>query len=447
MRRQAATVKGLNRRLGDLHFERVDDPRDKGKVRYPLWVLLKALVSALTTNAFSLRKVEERTGQMARKNGSEMGIKGRIADNTFGKVLPRLNFSSLVEALHRLVKAEHRRGNLKPELLCVGVVAVDGKNVGTLHWHDLCRVVGLDSAEASPEQVKTLLAERYPDMQLVQPAEGAPYALARVHTVTLISSKAAMCIHQRPTQGHTNEVGSMPELLDELDIAYGRTGLFRMVTTDAGNTSLKVATQIVERHGWDYFLQIKSGHGELYREAHNALDARTEEQAEATVVDQQNGKIVTYRVWQHDLTDQGWLDWTHARQLIRIERTELDPATNQTTVGNRYYVCNLTTTELGAKGCLKISRAHWRCENETHWTADTQMAEDRRRHALSRHPNGVFAVSVLRMMALDILSVARKLSRYGYTEETPSWQQVAEHFLLVLCDTVLNTEAFDAVEN
>ena len=48
------------------------------------------------------------------------------------------------------------------------------------------------------------------------------------------------------------------------------------------------------------------------------------------------------------------------------------------------------------------------------------------------------------MMALGILAVARKLSRYGYSLETPSWQQVAEHFLLVLCDSILDTEAFDA---
>jgi hypothetical protein len=36
-------------------------------------------------------------------------------------------------------------------------------------------------------------------------------------------------------------------------------------------------------------------------------------------------------------------------------------------------------------------------------------------------------------------------SRLGHTEERPTWQQVCEHFLLQLCDGVLETEAFDAV--
>ncbi len=59
--------------------------------------------------------------------------------------------------------------------------------------------------------------------------------------------------------------------------------------------------------------------------------------------------------------------------------------------------------------------------------------EDRRRLAWSRHPQGSLVVSALRMTALCILAVARKLSRFGYSEETPSWGQVAEHFLLQLC--------------
>lgn len=444
MRRQGATQKGLERRLRDLHLEKVGDPRVASKVTYPLCTLLTALVAAMTTCAGSLRKVEERTGQMAKRLGTWMGLDGRIADNTFGKVLPRLQLSDLVERLHSMVKAEHRRGNLEPTVLPVGTVAIDGKNVATLHWLDLCRVLKLEPAEATPEQVKALLAERFPTVQFCEPKQGKPYALARVHTVTLLSSEAAMCVHQRPTLGHTNEVGSMPELLAELHTAYGRTGLIKRVTTDAGNTSLKVATQIHDKYRWDYFLQIKSGHGGLYDEAVRVLGNKTARQANARVVDHQNGKVVTYRLWQHDLTEHGWLDWTHARQLVRVERTVEDPRTGETKVGNRVYVANRTPSELRAKPCLKISRAHWRCENETHWTTDTQLGEDRRRLAWSRHPNGVFVVSVLRMMALGILAVARKLSRYGYSLETPSWQQVAEHFLLVLCDSILDTEAFDA---
>jgi len=57
-----------------------------------------------------------------------------------------------------------------------------------------------------------------------------------------------------------------------------------------------------------------------------------------------------------------------------------------------------------------------------------------------RHPMGNLAVSALRMMALCILALVRKLSRFGYSEETPSWGQVAEHFLLELCASNLRDQ-------
>ncbi len=109
-----------------------------------------------------------------------------------------------------------------------------------------------------------------------------------------------------------------------------------------------------------------------------------------------------YHCWRHDLSEQGWLDWTHARQVVRIQRTAEDPSTGQRTVGNRYYVTSKAPVSLGPKSALKISRGHWRCENNTHWTSDAELMEDRRTGAWSRHPDGVLIVSALRMMALAI---------------------------------------------
>jgi hypothetical protein len=49
------------------------------------------------------------------------------------------------------------------------------------------------------------------------------------------------------------------------------------------------------------------------------------------------------------------------------------------------------------------------------------------------------------MMALAILAVARRLSRIGYSKESPSWRAVAEHFLLALCGPSLQMDHFDRV--
>jgi hypothetical protein len=271
-----------------------------------------------------------------------------------------------------------------------------------------------------------------------------PYALVRAHTVTLTSAVAAPAVHLRPIAGDTNEIGAMPALVAELKQSYGRTRLFEMLTTDAGNTSLEAASRIV-RAGWQYFSQIKSVHGTLHDEAVAQLAKRRKDRCHASCADKQNGLAVTYRLWRHDLTDCGWLDWTHARQLVRVQRTTESLTTGEVTVGNRFYVTSKPLAALSPQNALSLSRAHWRCEDETHWTLDAELGEDRRRLAWSRHPVGVLAVSVLRIIALTILSVARRLSRFGHSRETPSWTQVAEHFLLQLCDSILQTEAFDTV--
>jgi predicted transposase YbfD/YdcC len=344
-----------------------------------------------------------------------------------------------------MVKAEHRRGNLEPTVLPIRTAAIDGKNVATLRWHDLCRVMDLDPNTAKPKHVKKRLKKEFPHVQLCIPEEGEPYALARVHTVTLISARAANCIYQRPIEGCTNEIGAMPALLKELRAAYGRTEIVAMLTTDAGNTSLNTATMTVEKLRLHYFSQIKSTHGEIHKEAVRLLGRRRESTADDSYNDTQNGYVVTYHIWHEELSEDGWLDWTHARQLVRVQRVAEHPTTGHKTIGNRYYVSSRTSSVLKPTDALTISRGHWRCEEETHWTTDVVLQEDRRRLAWSRHPHGVFVVSVLRMMALNILAVARKLSRLGYTKETPTWQQVAEHFLLVLCATILLTEEFDDV--
>jgi len=350
-----------------------------------------------------------------------------------------------VACLHRLIKAEHRRGNLKPTQLPLGTIAIDGKNVATLHWHDLCRVLKLDPATATRHQVKTRLRKDYPEAQLCTSDSQKTYALMRVHTVTLVSSAAAVCIHQRPIAGRTNELGSMAALLDELKAAYGRTGIFRLVTMDSGNTSLRAATKII-RLGLDYFGQLKTPQGEIYAEAERALGRRRMGRAHAHYADQQNGHTAQYYAWCHDLTDEGWLDWHHARQLVRVRRVVSDQATGKIiSKGERYYVTSLSPAELSGREALKVARAHWRCENGTHWTADAELHEDRRQLAWSRHPRGALAVSLLRMMALAILAIARQLSRLGYSQETPTWSQVAGHFLLQLCAGILETGAFNDV--
>ena len=335
MQRQAATPIGFLRRIRDLKFERLREPRCAKRVKHTLRSLRVALVAGVVTRARSLRAVEQRAAEVAHQAGDGIGIKGRIADNTFGKLLQRLQVSDVLKRLHALIKAEHRRGHFAPTILPFSAVAIDGKNIATLRWHDLCRVLVLNPNKTSDAKVKKRLAKDYPHVQLCVPENGQPYALARVHTVTLLSSHAAPGIHQRPIPASTNEISAMPDLLHELQAVYGRTRLFELITSDAGNTSLKVNAQIVNDLHLDYCSQIKGEHGAIYAEAERALGRRKQSTADFSYTDTQNGNGVTYHVWHHDLSEQGWLDWTHARQLVRVQRQAVNATSGKESLGNR----------------------------------------------------------------------------------------------------------------
>jgi len=110
----------------------------------------------------------------------------------------------------------------------------------------LRRSAAVPRGRPAPRGIAAPLTKEYPNVQFCEPRESLPYAPARVHTTTLISSLAAVCIHLRPIRGATNEIGAMPGLTDALHASAARSHLIEMVTTDAGNTALKVNGRIVK---------------------------------------------------------------------------------------------------------------------------------------------------------------------------------------------------------
>jgi predicted transposase YbfD/YdcC len=307
-------------------------------------------------------------------------------------------------ALNRQVKAEHRRGNLVPTRLPFGVAALDGKCLGKMDRWD------------------------HPDVQAVRPQGRSPYGLARVHRAHLVSSDATVCIDERPIPGRTNELGAVCQFTQELITAYRRTELFEVITADAGNCSLEHAS-LIHGHNLGYVLAIKEPAGELYREALRLLSSLNQEQVETSETRWEKGTRVTHRLFR--VTISGYLDLTHARQLICVERT-VEHKNGEVTTGNRLFVTNLVQGRLNARGWLTLVRMHWRCENEGHWTADVVWKEDARRTPWIRVPHAVYALSALRMIALNILAVLRRTSRRGYTSRPIPWREVARlaHFSL-----------------
>lgn len=396
--RQPATKVGVLRRLRDAGLDRLTDHRSRRGRRYPHQALLLALTLGCVAALRSLREVEALTAGLVRGVRRETKIRQRISDTKLRDELLTIEPEEARQALHRQVKAEHRRGNLEPTRLPFGVVAIDGKCLGKMDSWD------------------------HPDVQLVRPNKQPPYGLARVHRAHLVSSKATVCVDQRPIAGKSNEIGDVYTFTQQMLRTYCRGDLFEVITADAGNSSLAHAN-LIHGHDKGYVLAIKEPQGEIYQEALRLLGGGGANQAERSESRREKGALVTHRVWRAKL--RGYLRWTHARQLVRVERT-VEKNDGEVTTGNRYFVTNLPAGRLEGPGWLTLVRMHWRCENEGHWTADVVWKEDARRTPWIRVPKAVYALAMLRMIGLNVLAVLRALTRREWSQRPVPWLEVAQ---------------------
>jgi hypothetical protein len=379
--------------------------------------LLNSLMLGAVWAARALRDVEALTAALSPQVRRSTAIRDRISDTKLRETLLQLETDELRQCLHRQVKAEHRRGNLAPARLPFGVAAIDGKGLGKLDsW-------------------------AHPDVQKVWPTDQAPYGLARVHRTHLVSSKATVCIDQRPIPGDTNEIGAVCDTTGQLLETYKRTNLFEVITADAGNCSLAHATLIHERNV-GYVLGIKENTGDIYQEGLRLLKKGRTEEPEVQVVGREKGARVTHRLWRVSLRG-GYLKWTHARQLAVVQRVVEKPG-QEPEEGNRYFVSNLVSGRLNGRQWLTLVRMHWRCENSGHWTADVVWKEDARRIPWIRVPSAVYVASMLRMIALNILAVLRSLSRRAWDSKPVPDKAVVQAVRFVLAvPAIVVSERFD----
>lgn len=465
--RQATTPIGFDKRLRDMNFEMVTDPRYAPNVIYPLPCLLQLIVLSIASGAGAAHGVERRTAQLKDQFRNRFALPGTVADNTISNLLPRLDSYELNNSNAALIKAEKRRGNLAPSGgLNFHVVAIDGKCLIRYRWSELVRLTrmfwrllyqahpqliippafDLEQRQPNVWEVYCLFSCYFHNIQIINPKDGLPWGKLMVHRATLVSAEASVGLIQRAIPACTNESGMVLDTLLSVLVAFGRTDLCAMFVMDAGNTCLKAADWL-RAHGRDYFMTLKSNHGHLFKQAVALLgDAEQDVRPEdLRVWEHRGGKDVLYRIWQEPL-EQGFDSWGHARQLVRVERLVIGDEPADVSVGNRYYVSSKSLKQLSASVALRLSRVYWRCENEGHWTADVILEEDRLKGRLSRHPNGVLVAGWLRMVAQNVLAVLRSLSRSATKEIKPSWKEVLEYVFVSFFEHALDTTRFDAVE-
>jgi predicted transposase YbfD/YdcC len=278
------------------HFEDLEDPRQSGKVAYPLDEMLLQCLFAVLAGAESWVEIAE----FGKKKLDFLRRFAEFAEGTpshdqFGNLFAALDAEAFQGCFIAWVASLTKLG---PD-----IVAIDGKTLRRSY-----QVGG---------------------------------AKAPIHMISAFSSRQRMVLGQRKVADKSNEITAIPELLDLLTVKGA------IVTIDAMGCQTEIASKIVSKGG-DYVLALKGNQGTLRDDVELFFNEQKERRfADAVMsrhetLEKSHGRIETRTYSAIEAT--GWLTKRHGfadlKSLVLVEsiREIIGGKTERET---RYYISSL----------------------------------------------------------------------------------------------------------
>jgi predicted transposase YbfD/YdcC len=314
------------------YFEQLPDSRQQGKTLYPLAEIILTSVCAVLAGANSFVD---------------------IAD--FGKV--KLDF------LRKLLPFRH--GIPSHDTFGVVFAGIDTK---------LFNQIFIDWVTSLQESIPELVAIDGKTVRRSRDGDKKP-----IHVVSAWASKQKMVIGQVKTDEKSNEITTIPELLNML-VLNGA-----IVTIDAMGCQTKILETIAGKKA-DYVVTLKENQPKLYRDISLYFEDILSQTLPCPVstyknVDKGHGRIEirTYSITE----DVSWLDkaqkWPGLKSIGCVQSERI--IDDKTTVDIRYFISSLPAD---AKVFATAVRGHWGIENSLHWVMDVVFRDDecriRKRH-------------------------------------------------------------------
>ena len=332
------------------HFSALSDPRQAGKVAYPLPEILLVVLCGTLAGGQNIVEITQWGGRK-------------------------------LEFLRRLLP--FRRGVPSHDTLNDVMNALDARSFSDCFttWVDSLRAIGPD-----------IVAIDGKTSRRARRGEAHP-----LHLVSAWASRQRLVIGQEATAAKSNEITAIPLLLERLEL----TGA--LVTIDAMGCQRSIA-QAIQARGADYLLALKDNQATLAEEARLLFDQASPGTLDTCeTIDGDHGRIETRRHFvSHEVS---WL--TTGRRfpgeprfpgLAAIAMVEAEVERDaKVTIARRYY---LSSAALDAALFAHAVRAHWGVENQLHWVMDVVFHDDLMR---LRTNHGPANIATVRHMALNLL--------------------------------------------
>jgi predicted transposase YbfD/YdcC len=353
------------------HFNDLPDPRQRGKVMYPLDEVLLLALLAVLAGADSFVEI------------ARFGCKKRELLRRFRPFLDGTpSHDHLGDIFAALDPAHFQRCFVAwvASLIGVpaGVVAIDGKT-----------------------------ARR----------SGGKAGKGAIHMVSAFAASQRLVLGQVKVAEKSNEIVAIPKLLDMLVVEGA------IITIDAMGCQRAIAQKIIDKKA-DYVFGLKGNQGTLRDDVEVFVtEQRTKNFADTTIsraqtIDADNGRIETRTTTV--IHDVDWLQkrhgWPGLNAVAIVESTR--EAGGVIEHDTRFYITSLVML---AHLLGPVIRSHWAIENSLHWVMDMVFRDDECRVRTDHAPTNFTTIKHMacnllrRPSGKDSLRVRRKVA--GWDDE------------------------------
>jgi predicted transposase YbfD/YdcC len=340
-------------------FSDLNDPRESGKVIYPLTDILVIAVCAAIAGAESYEDIvlygKSKTSWLSEFLDLDKGIPSH---DTFRRVFGLIDAEAFEACFTSWAKSQAESG------LDGEVVAIDGKTIRRSFDH---------GKGQSP-----------------------------LHVVSAWASEQSLALAQEVVDEKSNEITAIPEVIGALQLEGA------LVTIDAMGCQTGIAKQIIGEKA-DYLLALKKNHKTAYRAVQDhfddryfgsgAFDRRARSRLRSDGFDESHGRSVRRRVFacEEAAELEALSVWPGLRSVVGIETIRTVIGEGETTAEIRYF---LSSREADDEALEDAARRHWSIENSLHWVLDVTFNEDQSR---IRDETAASNWAMLRKIALNLL--------------------------------------------
>ena len=351
------------------HFKDMPDPRQRGKVMYPLdEVLLLCLLAVLASSETIVDIARFGEKKLALLRRFRPFLNGTPSHDHLGDIFASLDSKEF----QRCFVAWMAALTGVPE----GVIAVDGKTVRRSYQK-----------------------------------KGGKEA---IHMVSAFATRQRLVLGQVKVADKSNEIVAIPALLRMLVIEGA------IVTIDAMGCQRDIAQQILDQKA-DYVLALKGNQGtlrediEVFAAEQKANNFKDTKVSRDQTVDGDHGRIETRTCTVfHDVA---WLqerhDWPGLKAFVMVESTrEFNDKIERET---RFYITSLVML---ANALGPIVRSHWAVENSLHWVMDMIFRDDECRVRTDHAPANF---TTIKHMALNLIRKAPGKDSLRLKRKVAAW--------------------------